>query len=278
MSIIKPALERPELISYFSGANNYSWLHFRNGEKKLLAKPISYLVNKLPNFIRAHKTVLINPACVKSLHQPLRQKMAGEIRLDSGEVFPVSRRRWTQVADSLQYCLASAGSISAKNTAVDSVSKTPVPQHEVAAAVATRSVLLVTDDEPIALFARQLIEERWPAYQLHTTQQSSHLADVFRPLSYRKNPVLILMDARTRTQERMQTLQHLKEDPKLSRIPLILLVSNTDQSVTEAYERKANSVISLSDNQGALVQVIKRVCQFWLNTVALPAEFRDESA
>lgn len=273
MSIIKPALERPELISYFSGANNYSWLHFRNGEKKLLAKPISYLANKLPDFVRAHKTVLINPAYVKSLHQPLRQKMAGEIRLDSGEVFPVSRRRWTQVADSLHGCLVPAGPGSVTNNAVDSVSVPVVPQYD----RAMRYVLLVTDDEPIALFARQLIEERWPAYQLHTTQQSSYLADVFRPLSTRKNPAFILMDARTKTRERLQTLQHLKEDPKLSRIPLILLVSNTDQSVTEAYERKANSVISLSDNQVALAQVIERICQFWLKTVTLPAEFRDES-
>ncbi len=274
MSIIKPALERPELISYFSGANNYSWLHFRNGEKKLLAKPISYLATKLPDFIRAHKTVLINPAYVKSLHQPLRQKMAGEVRLDSGEVFPVSRRRWTQVVDSLQSCLVPTNSDSATNNAVGAVSKTIAPQHE----VAMRSVLLVTEDEAIAVFTRQLIEKRWPAYQVYTTQQGSHLADVFRPLSHRKNPTLILMDARTRTQERLQTLQHLKEDPKLSRIPLVLLVSNTDQSVTEAYERKANSVISLSSNQVAPTQVIERVCQFWLNTVALPSEFHDEAA
>lgn len=267
MSVIKPALEHPELIAYFTGANNYSWLHFRNGEKKLLAKPISYLADKLPDFIRAHKTVLINPACVKSLHQPLRQKMAGEIRLMSGEVFPVSRRRWTQVADALPGCLVSATSDPTPANAVGPGLETIEPQRK----TPTRSVLLVTDDEPISLYSRQLIEERWPAYQVHTVQQSNHLADVFRSLSHRKNPALILMDARTRTQERLQTVQHLKEDPNLSRIPLILLVSNTDQSVIEAYERKANSVISLSDNQGALTQAIERVCNFWLNTVALPA-------
>ena len=273
MSIIKPALERPELISYFSGANNYSWLHYRNGEKKLLAKPISYLANKLPDFIRAHKTVLINPAFVQSLHQPLRQKLAGEIRLDSGEVFPVSRRRWTQVADSLQGRLASVRPDSVINAPTDSAPQVAVPPNE----VAMRTILLVTDDDQVNALTRHLIEKKWPAYQVHTSQQSSHLVDVLRSLPYHNNPALILMDARTITQERLHTLQHLKQDPKLSRIPLILLVSDTDQSVTEAYERKANSVISLPGDYVPLVQVIERVCQFWLNTVTLPKAVRDES-
>lgn len=273
MSVIKPALERPELISHFLGANNYCWLHFRNGEKKLLAKPISYLANQLPDFIRAHKTVLINPAFVQSLHQPQRQKMAGEIRLDSGELFPVSRRRWTQVADSLQSYQESVRSDSVINTPADSAPTGVVSPNE----VAIRTILLVTDNEQVALLTRQLVEKRWPAYQVHTSQQSTHLVDVLRSLPYHNNPALILMDARTITQERLQTLQHLKEDPKLSRIPLILLVSNTNQSVTEAYERKANSVISLPGDYATLVQVIERVCQFWLNTVTLPTVFQDDS-
>ena len=52
MSVIKPALQHPERIAYFAGANNYCWIHFRDGEKKLLAKPISYLESQLPDFIR----------------------------------------------------------------------------------------------------------------------------------------------------------------------------------------------------------------------------------
>lgn len=271
MSVIKPALQRPDLISYFSGANNYCWLHLRNGEKKLLAKPISYLESQLPDFIRVHKTVLINPVYVKSLHRPPRQKMAGEIRLDSGEVFPVSRRRWQQVAESLQYYLEPVGADATHPQEPFPADLSPAAQSE---EVAGQSILLITDDEPNGLLAKQIIEKKWPAYQLHTVQRSVHFPDLLRQLPRQNQPTLVLLDARTTTLERLHTLQRLKEDPQFSRIPVILLVLPTDQLVTEGYKHKANSVITMPDRYPLFGQTIERVCQFWLRTVALPGAGR----
>ncbi|GAB2557186.1 LytTR family transcriptional regulator DNA-binding domain-containing protein [Spirosoma aerophilum] len=266
MSVIKPALQYPELITHLLGANNYSWLHFRNGEKKLLAKPISYLECELPGFIRAHKTVLINPAYVKSLHQPPRQKMAGEIQLESGVTFPVSRRRWNQVVDALADRLSPV------------MDKTTAPQPTVTLTQATaepvsgpkQSILLVTDDEPNALLVAQMMEKKWPSYQFHSMQQGKHLPDLFNQVTEDEFPALLLLDARTSTLERLQTLQHLKQHPHLCRLPIILLVSPTDSLVTDGYRRQANSVISLQDGYIAFTQAIERVCRFWLQTAALP--------
>lgn len=267
MSVIKPALQRPDLIAYFSGANNYCWLYFRTGERKLLAKPISYLESKLPDFIRVHKTALINPAYIKSLHRPPRQKMAGEVRLENGVVFPVSRRRWSQVAESLQYHLEpiSSESVAVHKTVVSEVAR-DIQRPE----TVEQSILLITNDETSHFLAKQSIEAKWPAYPFHWMQRSTHLFDLLKQLPSQSYPVLLLLDARTQSLERLHTLQRLKEDAQLGRIPVILLVTPTDQSVTDGYKQKANSVISMPDRYPLFAQTVERICQFWLHTVALP--------
>lgn len=267
MSVIKPALQHPELIAYFSGANNYCWLYFRNGEKKLLAKPISFLERKLPGFIRVHKTILVNPACVESLHRPPRQKMAGEIRLNSGEIFPVSRRRWQEVAESLPDRLMS---VSLDETAIDKTVLIPPAQVTRQAEPDGRSIFLITEDDQNALLTKHIIGSKWPAYQVHTAKQSSHLPELLRHLPSQKYPILLLLDARTSMLERLHTLQRLKENAQLCGIPVILFVAPIDQSIIEGYKHQANSVISIPDRYTPLAQIVERVCQFWLRTVALP--------
>ena len=62
MQVINPLLSHPVLLAYFSGADNYSWVYFRNGKRQLLAKPLTYFERQLPDFIRIHKIAVVNPA------------------------------------------------------------------------------------------------------------------------------------------------------------------------------------------------------------------------
>ena len=267
MSVIKLALQRPELITYFLGANNYTWLYFRNGEKKLLAKSIGYLEKELPQFVRIHKTVLVNPAYVKSLRRPPRQKMAGEVELANGEVFPVSRRRWEHIFIELETHLAS-GHLTlteVENTVISNLPQVEPPKESV-----VQSILLITDDEQHALLAKSTIEKKWPLYQFRIDDRSTYLPELLRPLPRQSYPTLLLLDARTKTLERLHTLQRLKEDTQLGHIPVILLTVPTDQSVAEGYRQKANSVISMPDKSVSFSQTIERICRFWLHTAALP--------
>ncbi|GAB4016749.1 hypothetical protein GCM10028808_46170 [Spirosoma migulaei] len=267
MSVIKPALQRPELIAYFSGANNYCWIYFRNGEKKLLAKPISYLESQLPNFIRVHKTVLINPAYVKSLDQPPHKKMAGKVYLDTGEVFPVSRRRWSQVVESLQvlHPVRVNGIEQPLSSAPVRVSPEIQPSGFSAA-----SILLITDDKEKAILTEQLIGKKWADYQVNTVQSSVFLPELLKQLPEQDYPTLILLDARTLTTDRLTTLQRLKEDSQLNRIPVVLLVLPTDQLISNGYQKQANSVVSMPIGYTLFEHTIERICQFWLRIVRLP--------
>ena len=266
MSVIKPALQHPEQIAYFMGANNYCWLHFRNGEKKLLAKPISYLESKLPDFIRVHKTVLVNSSYIKSLHQPPRKKMAGEVHMDSGEVFPVSRRRWQQVVEALQ----NRNELLTLAEVTRSLDSTSEPVEKAGIESTALSVLLVTDDKEKAYRVELFVKAKWPAHGVMVMPQSALLVDSLTQSLEQDYPALIVLDARTATLERVHTLRRLKEDSNLKRIPVVLLVLPTDQLVIDGYQQQANTVISMPKEYQFFEQTIERILHFWLRTVTLP--------
>ncbi|WP_338869957.1 LytTR family transcriptional regulator DNA-binding domain-containing protein [Spirosoma sp. SC4-14] len=267
MSVIQSAIQNPLLIDYLSGANNYTWLCFRNGEKKLLAKPISYLETKLPSFVRIHKTALINPNSVKKLEHPPRKKMAGAVHLESGVVLPVSRRRWSQVVDALQpnTILSDIDGL-----ASDLVKKVPVATTTPIAAQ-QRSINLVTDDQQCASELKKILEMQWP-FTLHILQQAAYLPELLHQLPEPEQPAFILLDARTSAPERLKALERLKEDNQLCRIPVILLVGQSDKLVISGYRQGANSVIAMPARNPQFVDTVERVCKFWLKTASLPVQ------
>lgn len=271
MSVIKTALQHPEQIAYLSGASNYTWLHYGNGEKKLLAKPISYLERILPTFIRVHKTALINPAYVDSLHQPPRQKMAGAVHLKSGEVLPVGRRRWQQVAETLAFGHG-ADCKPARDAAVPYLAPAFVLNSYSAI-----SILLISDDESQSALARAAIEKKWPHHTFHQTGQINYLTTWLNQLAEEEYPALILIDARNYTLERLNLLQRLKNSRSFCRIPIVLFVNLKDQAVTEGYKRQANSVISMMDDYPYFARAVEQICQFWLGIAALPGSVSSES-
>ncbi len=268
MSVVKPAIQHPALIAYLAGANNYTWLHFRNGEKKMLAKPISYLETQLTEFIRVHKTALINPACVEKLQQPPRQRMAGSVQLEGGVVLPVSRRRWREVATALQPYLSPEEAVILDEPTF--IQDTAHPAKQAPPTLITARPIILVSEESNTQSIKWAIETRWPQYILHHSAQSSHLPRVLSLLPPDELPTLIILDARTSTLERLNTLQQLKEHDQFGQIPIVMIVPPTDEAITASYRRRANSVISLPDSQAPLAPTIERICQFWLRTAALP--------
>ncbi|MCK8493923.1 LytTR family transcriptional regulator DNA-binding domain-containing protein [Spirosoma sp. RP8] len=262
MSTVKPALQEPALISHLAGANNYSWLYFRNGEKKMLAKSLSYLHTLLTGFVRVHKTALINPVCVKSLQSPPSRRMPGAVQLENGVELPVSRRRWQQVAEVLQPFLDNE--ISDREHVANSAATTSTAQQVQA------SILLVTDETDDAQAFKHIIETKWPRFILHAMRHGTLLPEMLADLPAHERPALILMDARKARAERLHALRRLKELPNCSRIPVLLITPTNHNAIAEGYERYANSVIALPDQPATLVAVAERIGQFWLQTVALP--------
>ena len=275
MSSLKLTLQSPEQIAYFLGHNNYSWLHFRHGERKLLAKPLSYLEAQLPEFIRVHKTVLVNPYYIRSLHQPRYKKMPGKVHMDTGEVFPVSRQRQTAVMERLHKLSTLAGDPQpVAGMEVLDQPATPLVVSQIPN-LTTLSIVLVSSDPQKVQRVEHVLEQHWSAYQLKVLQPGVLLIDVLNSSPVSDYPALILVDAQTKTLDCLRLLRGLKASPQLRQIPIILLVSSGDPLIIEGYDEQANSVILMPDRYDLLEELVERILHYWVGVVALPRQYED---
>lgn len=256
-------LRHPNQIAYFAGANNYTWLHFRNGERRLLAKPVTYFEERLPTFIRIHKTSLINPDCVIGLIPPPRSKMAGAVRMLDGTELPVSRRRWLEVAQLLQAGHMESDNLAAPAELPESGTASPgaPPAQQVLAVMAPDALLLT----------RQCLTRLGLTATLQHIDRGAELATALLLNPVPKRPALILLDARTNRADRMIALRNLKSHPQLRAIPVVWLAAPND-NVTQSYDLGANSVVIAGTNVATFSQAIEQMCRYWLMVVQLPSE------
>jgi CheY-like chemotaxis protein len=266
MSTIKYALQQPDSIAYCTGANNYCWIHFRSGEKELVSKPISYLERKLTAFVRVHKTVLLNPSLVDQLVPPATRKKTGQVRLDSGETFPVSRRRWEQVV----LALTGEGTTSSPISEVSAGTGQPVASAKSAHAHSFgRTIMVVTEQPQTAWLLETIVSDHAFDYQCYSDTTSESLADFLAQQPGLNYPALLLIDARTAIDKRLGIISRLKASSTLCQIPIIVLVLPTRQSILQGYARQANSVLALPKGNPS-EDALRRMCRFWLEMAVMP--------
>lgn len=96
MGALKHALNN-KVITHLTGANNYTLLHYEDGTSELFSKTLRYFDDLLPGFIRIHKIALVNPRFIRSIRAPAKKKMSGWLITKTGQVLPISRRRFSLV-------------------------------------------------------------------------------------------------------------------------------------------------------------------------------------
>lgn len=246
MSLIINALRHPVLISYLSGANNYSFVHFRNGEQLMISKSLSYLEKQLSYFIRIHKTALINPDCVKELLPPPHTKTSGGVILEGGTILPVSRRQWPLLLKEVQL-------------------EKGVERPE-------RSIALISGDSTKSLLLGQLIADQWPQTLLHVVENGSALPQLLLSLTEADRPALILLDLRQATPSRLGVLRELKENPQLRWLPVVVLVASNlnTNAIGPGYALQANSAVVVPDDNTQFLVIMEHICRYWLTMAALP--------
>lgn len=83
-------------LVYLQAVANYSWLNWMDGKRMLMPRTLKFYTPKLPAdwFIRLHRNCVVNKRFVERLE---RTETGGLVHLTTGDVLPVSRRRWTMV-------------------------------------------------------------------------------------------------------------------------------------------------------------------------------------
>jgi chemotaxis family two-component system response regulator Rcp1 len=86
-------------------------------------------------------------------------------------------------------------------------------------------------------------------------------------------PDLILLDLNLPKKDGREVLAEIKTDSKLKRIPVIVLTtSQNEDDIFHSYDLHVNCYITKSRNISQLFKIVKRIEDFWLETVTLPPE------
>lgn len=84
-------------------------------------------------------------------------------------------------------------------------------------------------------------------------------------------PDLILLDLNLPKKNGIEVLSEIKEDPKLRRIPIVILtVSKDEEDILKSYDLHANCYITKPVNLDQFMKIVKSIEEFWLTIVKLP--------
>jgi len=86
-------------------------------------------------------------------------------------------------------------------------------------------------------------------------------------------PSLILLDLNMPRMDGREALRHIKSDENLRTIPVVVLTtSRAEEDIVRTYCSGVNSFISKPVTFEGLVELVKTLVRYWLNTVQLPPE------
>ncbi len=86
-----------------------------------------------------------------------------------------------------------------------------------------------------------------------------------------KKPGLILLDLNMPRMDGRTALAHIKADPQLRCIPVVVLTtSKAEEDVLRTYDLGVNSFITKPVSFEALVDVVKTLNHYWIEIVQLP--------
>ncbi|MFD1140570.1 response regulator transcription factor [Larkinella insperata] len=265
MSCILDSISQPAQIVYLQGASNYTWVHYRDGQKLLLSKPLLYFEAALPSFLRVHKTALVNPRYIQDVTAPPRRKMPGNIHLINGITLPVGRRRWHPLLQDISQAVQLSDE--GKNNFYTHIS-TGGPFNQPAV---QQRLYVATANEIKAGLVQQLIEDHWPEWGIHFFDSGSGLLKTLAASEETNLPGMILLDAGPQPARSLFVLETIKNAGKLKRIPTLLMAeSDNGDLVEQGYAVGANSVILHPTHPSHFVQALERVCRYWLRMASAP--------
>ena len=88
----------------------------------------------------------------------------------------------------------------------------------------------------------------------------------------RARPGLILLDLNMPRMDGRTVLKHIKADPELRRIPVIVLTtSKAEEDILRTYDLGVSSFITKPVSFEGLVDVVRTLNHYWIEIVELPA-------
>jgi CheY-like chemotaxis protein len=135
-------------------------------------------------------------------------------------------------------------------------------------------ILLVDDNPGDVRLTREALREAKIANKLTVAMDGMEAMKMLHhhpPHEQCPRPDLILLDLNLPGMDGREILSHIKEDPELKIIPVVVLTSSSAESdVQKSYDLHANCYIVKPVNFDRLMEVVQMVEGFWLSLVRLP--------
>lgn len=138
-------------------------------------------------------------------------------------------------------------------------------------------VLLVEDEPAHAEIVRRNFADFHPANRLmHVPDGQAALDYLYRRAEYRDperspRPALILLDLRLPRVDGLEVLKTIKTDPKLCRIPVVILTTSAAETdIFKAYDNHANSYLVKPVDFLQFVALMETLGRYWLMWNEIP--------
>lgn len=133
------------------------------------------------------------------------------------------------------------------------------------------SILLIEDEEAHAELTRRAIRKAGNANRIHIVSDGEEAFDflcnrgAYADKSKYPLPGLILLDINLPGIDGIEVLKKLKKDPKLKKIPVIMLTtSEREEDIVRSYEHYANSYLTKPVGFKAFEEKIKQIDFYWM--------------
>lgn len=142
----------------------------------------------------------------------------------------------------------------------------------------TITILMADDDPDDRMLTKEALQENRLANDLHFVEDGEELMDYLHQRGKYDNtnapkPGLILLDLNMPKKDGREALTEIKADPKLKRIPIIVLTtSKAEEDILKTYDLGISSFITKPVTFDDLVEVAKAIGNYWFGIVVLPDE------
>ncbi|EIK45294.1 putative response regulator [Cellvibrio sp. BR] len=141
----------------------------------------------------------------------------------------------------------------------------------------TLIILMADDDADDRLLAQEAMHESRVLNELYFVEDGVQLLRYLRgdgEFSDRQAypmPGLILLDLNMPKMDGREALAHIKADPRLRRIPVVILTtSKAEEDMVKGYDLGAASYITKPVTFDALVDLMRTLGKYWVEFVELP--------
>lgn len=135
-------------------------------------------------------------------------------------------------------------------------------------------ILLVEDNPADVEITRRALRKGELRNRLTLARDGQEALDILcGTSSHRGLPGLILLDLNLPKVDGREVLQRIKADPRLKRIPVIILTTSThEEDILRTYDLGVNTFITKPVQFDDFIRVVAAIKEYWIGIATLPPE------